>query len=125
MFRSFRWRIQLWHTLILVVVVGTFGGVLYWNARAAKLREIDAELLAGAQVLAAAVSNLPPHELEGSNPRAPRPRPPRDGRRPPPGPPRDEGPTALNDPSPGESVPGAGQGRVSRRPPPPSSERIL
>ena len=33
MFRSLRWRIQAWHTLILLLVVAGLGGMLYAEVR--------------------------------------------------------------------------------------------
>ncbi len=51
MFRSLRWRIQAWHTLILLLVIVGLEGMLYTEARKARFDEIDAELLAAARVL--------------------------------------------------------------------------
>jgi heavy metal sensor kinase len=76
MFRSFRRRILFWHALTLIVVVGAFAGLLYWNVRSARLEEINTQLLGAAQVLAAGMRGLPRHELSGEPP------PPRDGARP-------------------------------------------
>jgi two-component system OmpR family sensor kinase len=125
MFRSFRWRIQLWHTLILVVVLGTFAGVLYWNARVAKFREFDGELLAGAQVLAAAVSNLPPHELAGGDIRPARGRPAPDAARETRQAPRDRAPALIPPPRRGQPQVDGGRGDAGRRLPPQPSERSL
>lgn len=72
MLRSFRWRLRIWHTLTMVVVVGAFASLLYWNVRASRLGEVDSQLLGGAQLLAAAIRGLPLHELTGAPP------PPRD-----------------------------------------------
>jgi heavy metal sensor kinase len=72
MLRSFRWRLRIWHTLTLVVVISAFASLLYWNVRSSRLGEVDSQLLGGAQLLAAAIRGLPPHELTGD------PTPPRD-----------------------------------------------
>lgn len=76
MFRSFRRRILLWHALTLIVVVGAFASLLYWNVRSSRLEEVNSQLLAAAQVLAAGMRGLPRHELTGE------PLPPRDEARP-------------------------------------------
>ncbi len=68
MFRSFRRRILVWQSLTLVAVVGSFASLLYWNVRSARLEEVDAQLVSGAQVLAAGLRGLPPHELSGDPP---------------------------------------------------------
>ncbi|HET6881301.1 MAG TPA: ATP-binding protein [Pirellulales bacterium] len=122
MFRSFRWRIQLWHTLILVVVVSTFAGVLYWNARIGRQREFDNELLSAAQVLSAAVSNLPPHELAGGETRSFRGQPPRDAGR---GARQETTDARRRLTERGRLPPEPGRGDAERRPPPKPSERIL
>ncbi len=38
MFKSLRWRLQAWHTLILLLVVAGFGGMLYAEASQAAVR---------------------------------------------------------------------------------------
>ena len=43
-FNSIRWRVQIWHGLILVVVLTGFGFTAYHVARDNQLRRIDAEL---------------------------------------------------------------------------------
>ena len=63
MFRSLRWRLQAWHTLILLLVVAGFGGMLYAEARRAQFDEIDAELLAAARVLEGVLRTFPRPEL--------------------------------------------------------------
>ena len=47
MLRSFRWRLRIWHTLTLVVVVSAFASLLYWNVRSSRLGEVDSQLLGG------------------------------------------------------------------------------
>ena len=51
MFRSLRYRLQAWHTLILLLVVTGFGGTLYVETSRRRFDEIDGELLAAARVL--------------------------------------------------------------------------
>jgi two-component system, OmpR family, sensor kinase len=62
---SLRWRLQIWHAVILLGVVLVFGAVLYAQIHRATVDEIDAELLAGARVLEVALRTLPPHVVEG------------------------------------------------------------
>src|SRR5262249_39074515 len=91
MFKSIRWRLQVWHAAILLLAVAGFGAVLYAQVRRARFDEIDADLRAAAGSLEGALRGSPPHVLEGKD--APPPPPPR-GLRPgapgsPPPPPRD------------------------------------
>jgi heavy metal sensor kinase len=72
MIRSLRWRLQLWHTGLLLTVVSGFGGILYYQARTGKLQEIDAQLETAILYLDVSLRNFPPFELEGTDP------PPRD-----------------------------------------------
>jgi two-component system OmpR family sensor kinase len=51
MFKSLRYRLQAWHTLILLLVVAGFGSTLYVEASRRWFDEIDGELLAAARVL--------------------------------------------------------------------------
>ncbi|MGA2496776.1 MAG: ATP-binding protein [Tepidisphaeraceae bacterium] len=53
MFRSIRWTLQLWHALLLLVVVCVFGSTLYIRLRHARYQGIDAELQGAAELLAA------------------------------------------------------------------------
>jgi heavy metal sensor kinase len=53
MFKSIRWTLQLWHALLLLVVVCVFGATLYFRLRHARYQSIDAELQGAAEVLAA------------------------------------------------------------------------
>ncbi|HET6422751.1 MAG TPA: ATP-binding protein [Planctomycetaceae bacterium] len=118
MIRSLRWRLQLWHALVLFIVLAVFGVVVYFLQWQTRLQQIDAELDRTAEVLAMRVRRLmpgppfgrPPFEGPGGPPRFNQPgqpfpgprgpnnmdrgnRPPRgpdDERRPPPNrPPRD------------------------------------
>ena len=90
MVRSLRWRIQVWHAAILLLVVAGFGTTFYLQARRAKLDEIDAELLAGARVLEGVLRTLVPPAMP-----PPPPGPPRRPRWPGPGGPGDHLALAL------------------------------
>ncbi|MFO0909855.1 MAG: ATP-binding protein [Isosphaeraceae bacterium] len=132
MFRSLRWRLQVWHALILLIVVVGFAGMLYAEVRKARLDEIDAELLSAARVLEGVLRTLPELRPIGPpNMNAPRPplaeggfrpfpgrealgkRPPRpvarddDDPNAPPGPPpeRGPGPGFPGGPAPGPPLP--------------------
>lgn len=70
MLKSLRWRLQIWHALILTCVIAGFGAALYLQIRRATLGDIDEELLSGARVLEATLAMPPPPGF--------RPRPPRD-----------------------------------------------
>jgi two-component system OmpR family sensor kinase len=95
-FRSMRWRLQLWYAGVLLLVISLSGILVYWQARAARLGEIDTKLKAASQYLDAVLRSLPPPELAGESPfpdePPPRRRPEEGERRPPPpfgpGPPR-------------------------------------
>ncbi len=44
MFKSLRWRLQVWHAFVLMAVISSFGGIvhrLHWQTR---LQQVDAEL---------------------------------------------------------------------------------
>lgn len=146
MAKSLRWRIQLWQAGILLLALCTFGGLLYWRLRQARLHEVDTELEGAAHSLVAVLRALPPGELDGVGGRHREP-PPRDGefgpppfeerhRRPPPrfderdepdGPPpqfEDEGkrggpPPEFDERPPhfGKGPPGPDAGRPHRHPP--------
>jgi two-component system, OmpR family, sensor kinase len=59
MFKSLRWRLQAWHSLILLLVVAGLTGMLYAEARKARFDEIDAELLSAARVLEGVLRTSP------------------------------------------------------------------
>lgn len=69
-FNSIRWRMQLWHGLILVLVLGAFGLSAYQMARKDKLRQADEEVKLC--VAEAARPGLPPDRFRGAG----RPEPP-------------------------------------------------
>jgi two-component system OmpR family sensor kinase len=74
MIKSLRWRLQIWYTGLLLIVVGGFGSILYYQMRASKLQEIDGQLEAAALVLDATVRNFPPYELDSKDPPPPMPK---------------------------------------------------
>jgi heavy metal sensor kinase len=91
MIRSIRGRLQAWYALVLLAVVASFAGLLYYRVRETRFREIDVKLESAGQYLDAALRSAPPGELDGPRPE----RPPRPGgergpegrdRPPPPGP---------------------------------------
>ncbi len=100
MFRSLRWRLQAWHTLILFLVVSGFGAMLYAEVRRSRFDEIDAELLSAARVLEGVLRTLPP---EG--PDRPSDRPPRPAHRDSPNGPPPGGPEFREGPQPGRAHP--------------------
>ncbi len=57
--RSLRVRLQLWHALILLCVVLSFGSLLYRQVITARWDEIDADLLAAARLLEGALRDVP------------------------------------------------------------------
>lgn len=60
MIRSLRWRLQLWHALVLWVVLTVFGVTVYVLQWQTRLQQIDAELDRTAEVLASRVRRLMP-----------------------------------------------------------------
>lgn len=75
MARSLRWRLQLWHAAILVLAIVGFSGVLYLQFQRSLLREVDAELLAGARALEGTLKLAPRMILESGFPEGPLDRP--------------------------------------------------
>jgi len=51
MAKSLRWRLQIWHAIILSLVIVGFGAVLYIQMRRTTLSDIDDELLASARII--------------------------------------------------------------------------
>lgn len=66
--KSIRVRLLAWYAAVLTAVVGGFAGLLYYEVRAARLAEIDAQLEATAAGLDAALRLFPRHELTGDAP---------------------------------------------------------
>lgn len=75
-----RWRLQLWYAVVFLLVIASSAGLVYWQARVAKLGEIDTKLKAAANYLDAVLRSFPRGELEVGF------RPPRPGGRRPGGP---------------------------------------
>lgn len=109
MARSLRWRLQLWHAVILVLAIAGFSGVLYLQFQRSLLREIDAELLADARALEGTLKLAPRLILESGFPEGPLDRPLGRG-----GPGRGPGPAGQR--GPGERSP-AGDRPGDDRPP--------
>jgi signal transduction histidine kinase len=61
-FKSIRWRLQLWYGLILVVVLAGFGFTAHQLERGRQLKDIDNELQHRIGVVATALWPSPPHE---------------------------------------------------------------
>src|SRR5262245_49616340 len=76
MTRSIRVRLLLWYAVVLSGVVGGFAGLLYYEVRAARLAEVDAQLEAGAASLESALRSFPQFELTGEGPPPKKPPPP-------------------------------------------------
>ena len=62
--RSLRVRLQLWHALILLCVVLSFGSLLYHQVVTTRWDEVDSGLLAAGRVLEGALRNLPRSQLD-------------------------------------------------------------
>lgn len=75
MVKSLRWKLQLWHAVILVLAILGFSGVLYLQFHRSLLREVDAELLAGARALEGTLKLAPRFVLESGFPEGPLDRP--------------------------------------------------
>ncbi|MFN9749783.1 MAG: hypothetical protein ACK57U_00180, partial [Planctomycetota bacterium] len=75
MARSLRWRLQLWHAAILVLAIAGFSAVLFLQFQRSLLREIDADLLAGARALEGTLKLAPRMILETGFPDGPIDRP--------------------------------------------------
>ena len=87
MVKSLRWRLQLWHALILLGAIVGFGAMLQFSLRQSKFQEIDGDLMAAGRVIEGGLRGLPREILEGRGlARIREERPPRD-RFPPEGPP--------------------------------------
>jgi heavy metal sensor kinase len=56
--RSIRWSLLLGHALLLVGVMGAFGGLLYLRVRDSTLGAVDAELKAQAQAVASSMESV-------------------------------------------------------------------
>jgi heavy metal sensor kinase len=65
-FKSLKWRLQIWYGLILVVVLAGFGFTAYQLERGRLLGRIDDELHRRVGILASALHHPPPHGPEGN-----------------------------------------------------------
>lgn len=68
MVKSIRWRIQLWHSAVLLLVVECLGTLFYWRLEQSQFVAIDTEIEGAAQVLVSVLRSLPPPELERPGP---------------------------------------------------------
>jgi two-component system OmpR family sensor kinase len=84
-FKSIKWRLQLWYGLILVVVLAGFGFTAYQLERGRQFRRIDDELQRRVGVLAGALHRPPPRGPEGGGQSFDRPPPGQFPDGPPPG----------------------------------------
>jgi two-component system, OmpR family, sensor kinase len=76
-FTSIRWRLQAWHGVILVLILGAFGITAYQLQRTTQLRQIDDELQRRLDALTAAMragrpAGPPPEEIGSGRADAPR-----------------------------------------------------
>jgi heavy metal sensor kinase len=73
MIKSLRWRLQLWHALILLVVLVGFGGGLFVEMRRTQFYDIDTELGQAAHAVLAQVRThgRPPGPWDGGRHRGP------------------------------------------------------
>jgi two-component system, OmpR family, sensor kinase len=69
--RSIRVRLLVWSAVVLTGVVGGFAGLLYYEVRAARLAEVDAQLDASVAALESVLRLFPPFELTGEGPPPP------------------------------------------------------
>src|SRR5436305_1828187 len=68
MVRSIRVRLLLWYALVLTAVVAGYAGLVYYEARAARLAAMDGQLESASSALDASLRLFPPHELTGEPP---------------------------------------------------------
>ncbi len=64
MFKSLRWRIQIWHAIILAAVIVAFGTAMYLQQRQSRYQTIDNELSAAVEVLVGKLQAAPPATLQ-------------------------------------------------------------
>lgn len=64
MFKSIRWRLQMWHAAILIPVVASFAGILYGQQHHERMHGIDEELKAAAEILNATLKGELPATLQ-------------------------------------------------------------
>ncbi|MCA9192378.1 MAG: HAMP domain-containing protein [Planctomycetales bacterium] len=104
--RSLRWRLQFWHALILLLVVGALSGLLLREIARARWDDVDGELLTTARIVEGALRDLPPPILDSMGQDVGRRRPPRRGPRGEPGPPPGPPPGSSESPARSTDEPG-------------------
>jgi heavy metal sensor kinase len=77
MVNSIRVRLQLWYAVVLTAVIGGFAGILYYQARAARLADLDGQLETAAAGLDTGMRLFPRFELTGEPAPPPPPPPPK------------------------------------------------
>ena len=83
MIHSLRWRLQLWYAAVLVVVVGSFAGILYYRERQGAVPgDRSARWRAGGALPGCGVAAFPPFELDSNAPGKRPPEPPPFGKDP-------------------------------------------
>src|SRR5689334_10561427 len=83
MIKSLRWRLQIWYSLVMILVVTAFAVSLYQRIRTKTIAGIDQQLEGGARFLEATLRKIPTPVLDHRGPRGGGQRPP-PGNRPPP-----------------------------------------
>ena len=68
MFRSIRWSLFGWHSLLLLLVLATFGGLLYSHQERATFERVDADLVGMARLLGGGIQKKPPQEKNKKKP---------------------------------------------------------
>ncbi len=64
MFKSLRWRIQIWYAMLLAVVLGGYSSFIYVRLRHVEFQRLDAEIESAANSLVSVLRGIPRHELE-------------------------------------------------------------
>jgi hypothetical protein len=60
LFKSIRWRLQLWLAFLLVCLLSGFGVTVYQLQRVSQVRQLDEELERRVAVISAAIRGNPP-----------------------------------------------------------------
>ena len=71
MFKSLRWRLQLWHAIVLLAVLTSFGAIVYGLLWQTRLQQVDSELDRTAGVVMSQLRRLLPRPPGGRRPRRP------------------------------------------------------
>ncbi|MEI6175760.1 MAG: ATP-binding protein [Verrucomicrobiota bacterium] len=99
-YHSIRWRLQLWHGLLLMLVLVGFGYTAWQLERATQLQRVDQDLERRVAVIAGAMRRGKSPQDRPPQDRPPQDRPPQG--RPPPGPPREDRSSNIAAPPPTE-----------------------